>query len=65
MIKKLLPICLFMATLFLYSCEKSNSNLQVNESQSAIKTTSIITFVVVAVILLIAYTSKYMSKRRP
>ncbi|ASK29786.1 hypothetical protein CEY12_06540 [Chryseobacterium sp. T16E-39] len=58
MIKKLLPICLFIATLFLFSCEKSNRNYQVNESQTAIETTSIITFVVVAVILLIAYTSK-------
>lgn len=65
MLKKLLPVCLFLATLFMFSCEKNNSNLQVNESQTAIETTSIVTFVVVAVILLIAYMSKYMSKRRP
>lgn len=57
MIKKLPSICLLVTMLFLFSCEKSNNNYSGNESQNAIEITSIITFSIMAIALLIAYTS--------
>lgn len=58
---KLLQFCLLIATVLLISCDKQNNNSQGNESQTAIEITSIVTFIIMAVALLIAY----RSKRRP
>lgn len=61
MTQKLLQICLLMVMFLLISCDKQNNNSQGNESQTAIEITSIVTFIIMAVALLIAY----RSKRRP
>ncbi|WP_426046771.1 hypothetical protein [Chryseobacterium sp. NFX27] len=50
--------CLFMAVMFLSSCEKDHNTSQTNNSEVSIKTVSMVTFGTMAVALLVAYSSR-------
>ncbi|WP_185117558.1 hypothetical protein [Chryseobacterium sp. PMSZPI] len=52
MVKKLLPICLFMTVLFFFSCEKESTQAK---SKISIETISIITFAIVGIAILAVY----------